>query len=294
MLTFDKKLTNGIFGGSPPKFNVELLQMAKDKNYHIPGGYFPAMLKKEYLENDFAKFRKSYTWNPDKLAWTRAIEAFEHIFNTTLVAPVLSFKEAVSMIELSASPGFPWNLNGKYQTKRACLTPQSEGGQYELIEKIVNGVFLDGKVDFEYEGVRYTEVFWQTSPKSEIRVIEKLNDPDPSKRKVRTFMCGDFITHIVGFMLYKNQNDELLRNPPPNSWVGVGTNPWYGGWHRMCEALLRNGSKKFHCMDASHMEASLNSEVQAAIYGVRNRALKKTSSYKVAQEWFFLSRFVTH
>lgn len=271
MITFDISMNNGIFGGSKQKFNVELINRALEKEHHIPGGYYPAVMERQYLENDFDKFRKAYIWNPDPLRNHFTNLAFEHLFMTLLRAETMSFDQAVSTMELSASPGFPWNR--KYKTKRDVLKPQIEGGQLELVAEIVQQVFDHGSVDYQFNGEHYTEVFWLTSPKEEIRPIEKINHEDKSKRKTRTFMCGDLITHIVGFMLYKNQNDELIKRNNPDSWVAVGINPFYGGWNVMSESLLRNNSKKFYCADASHMEASVNKCLQTLIYKVRNKSL---------------------
>lgn len=272
MVTYDLKLSPGIFGGSETRFNSELITHAIDRKNHIPGGYYPAAMTKQYLENDFEKFRKAYTWCPDDDRWEMTKQAFELIFQQTFDSTVLTFEEAIPLIELSASPGFPWNR--KYATKRAALLPQSEGGSLELIKSIVDKIFIDGEVDFHFEGVNYTECFWLTSPKSEIRVISKITDDDVSKRKTRTFMCGDLITHIVGFMLYKNQNDNLLRDPNPSSWVGVGLNPYFGGWDTMARVLTRNNPVKMHCADASHMEASLSKPIQDVIYENRNKNLQ--------------------
>lgn len=277
MITYDFKCNNGIFGGSKTKFNSELIEQALKNNHHIPGGYYPAVMERQFLENDFDKFRKSYVWNPDPLRWIYACDAFETIFQNQMRSEIMTFQEAVSKMELSASPGFPWNE--KYKTKRDCLKTESQGGCLELIEDIVNQIFEKGEFEYEFNGKTYSEVFWQTSPKEEIRPIEKIKNEDVSKQKTRTFMCGDLVTHIVGFMLYKKQNDNMILRNPPNSWLGVGINPWYGGWHKMCESLLRNKSKKFHCEDASHMEASVNKVIQTQIYKVRNANLKSTKDF---------------
>lgn len=286
MITFDYRLTGGIFEGAKYVFNTDLMRQAGKLGYQLPENYHPAILCKPYLLNDFSKYRKSYNWCPDPEAWDIATRVLEFEFTLRMLPELLTFEQAVSMIELSASPGFPWNK--KYQTKREVLA-----NEYELIKSIVNRVFEHGDVDYEFLGRRYTNVFWLTSPKSEIRPISKVNDPDPSKRKTRTFMCGDLICHIVGFMMYKRQNDNFLDLAYTNNWSAVGLSPYYGGWHQLVAILTRNVEedssqflKEFQCYDASHMEASVNDAVQYAIYFLRNTALPLES--KSAQEWFFL------
>lgn len=284
MITFDWRLTKGVFEGSKISFNAELIEQAKKQNLPLPYGYYPALLTRDYLLNDFAKYRKSYNWCPEPKAWRIARDVFETEFALRLLSRPLTFEEAISRIELSASPGFPWNK--KYATKRLAIE-----GELDLIRSIVQGVFRDGHVDYMFMGERYTNVFWLTSPKSEIRPIDKFTNADLTKRKTRTFMCGDLICHIVGFMLYKDQNDKILDLALSDNWSAVGLSPWYGGWDAMVRILLRNSKcgslQKFHCYDASHMEASVSDGIQAAVYEVRNSCLSQ--EYVRAKEWFYLN-----
>lgn len=283
MITFDWRLTKGVFEGSNLSFNGELIEQAKQNNLPLPYGYYPALLNRNYLLNDFAKYRKSYNWCPEPKAWRIARDVFETEFSLRMISRPITFDEAISRIELSASPGFPWNK--KYATKRSAID-----GEMPLIRSIVESVFLDGTVDYEFMGERYTNVFWLTSPKSEIRPIDKFTNEDLSKRKTRTFMCGDLICHIVGYMLYKNQNDRILDLALSDNWSAVGLSPWYGGWDAMVRILLRNSRRgkphKFQCYDASHMEASVSDGIQAAVYEVRNASLGR--EYASAAEWFYL------
>jgi hypothetical protein len=271
------------------KENTELVQLSKKKSITIPEGYVSAKMEREYLENDFAKFRKSYVWNPDNLHWDRAVQAFTAIYQPMMMADTMSFDEAVSKIELSASPGFPWNQ--KYQTKRDALKPESEGGCLELIRSIIEQIQKQQEVCYTFNGKTYTDVFFLTSPKAEIRPIEKYNNPDKTKRKTRTFMCSDLIVHIVGFMLYKKQNDAMMMNSDVKDWSTVGTNPWYGGWDDLSRSLLRNKSKEFNSMDVSHMEASVSKPIQETIYIARNSAIRSQNTvsriqHQNMQDWY--------
>lgn len=285
MITFDWRLTKGTFEGSKIAFNSDLIQHAKENNLALPMNYFPAILNRDYLLNDFAKFRKSYNWCPRPEAWRITREAFLAEFSLRLISRPLTFDEAISRIELSSSPGFPWR--SKYATKRDVIE-----NELPLIRSIVERVFATGDVDYVFDGQRYTNVFWLTSPKSEIRPIEKVNNVDKSKRKTRTFMCGDLICHIVGFMLYKEQNDNFLDLALSNSWSAIGLSPWYGGWNSLVRILLRNSphssiAKNFHCYDASHMEASVSDAMQDLIYEARNQSLP--SYCEIASQWFYLN-----
>nr|UQB75991.1 RNA-dependent RNA polymerase [Flumine Astrovirus 9] len=287
MITFQWSLTKGIFEGSQISFNEDLINFAKNKEFELPYGYYPALLTRDYLMNDFAKYRKSYTWAPEPEAWEITKEVFQLENSLRFLALPMSFDEAIGRIELSSSPGFPWNR--VYATKRDVIA-----NELPLIRSIVERVFEHGDVDYYFDGQHFTNVFWLTSPKSEIRPIAKMNHEDPTKRKTRTFMCGDLICHIVGYMLYKEQNDRFLDLALSDSWSAVGLSPWYGGWDCLARILLRNQSlenrkesKIFHCYDASHMEASVSDGIQDLIYATRNQSLP--SNCENAMNWFYLN-----
>jgi len=279
MIVYQHKLTNGVFGGSEMSFNSELINLADGAGYQVPLNFFPATLTKQLLENDFRKFRLSYNYYPDLQALTRAKAAFDILNLADFSSEMISFDAACDSMELSASPGFPWNK--AYKTKRDCLL--NERDQLRLIvQQIIDGTFTH----YVFQGVTYNHFYWLTSPKSEIRPLEKLVNDEKSKRKCRTFMCSDIVTHIIGFMLYRNQNDNLLsRAEDKFSWSAVGLNPWYGGWDRMSRGLLRRGDVEFRCLDASHMEASLGDAIQTEIYEARNSQLHAPERLK---DWFFL------
>lgn len=263
MLIFHRE-TGGIFGGKNPVFNKELIEVARENGIDMPLGYYPATITKSLLLNDFKKFTVSYEWAPVADAWTQTKRVFNGLFGAYFVSAVKTFDEAVAEIELSASPGHPWNQ--VYTTKRECLA-----GEEKLLREIIAKLIKDGEVDYVWRGKRYRVVYWLTSPKSEIRTIDKLMDPDRSKRKVRTFMCADMIMHIVGYMLYSNQNDQNLGWGRGAHWSAVGLSPWHGGWNSVSVYLTcSDNSRKFKYFDVSHMEASLSTMIQELIYDVRN------------------------
>lgn len=279
MYVFTERWTTGIHGGAEMKFNDELILADRKNGGSPPVDHFPALISVHpYLLNDFKKFERAYLWAPDPQALERAKLAFEKIF--FFDQSCLSYEQAVSEIELSASPGFPWNI--RYTTKRECLLAQGP-----LLKSIVDKIFTDGEVDFEFLGVRYTRCYWLTSPKSEIRSIDKLNNDDFTKRKVRTFMCADIVTHIVSYMLYKVQNDRFHSLADAKChWSKVGLNPWYGGWDRFTRTLIAgNAERRFTSKDASHMEASVSDAIQEIIYNRRDH--NRSAASRKAADWFF-------
>lgn len=260
-----KKETVGIRGAFKPELNHELITFAKNCNYSIPLNYHGAIFEKEMLRNDWRKMQLHYHWAPDERAWGLAKEALRHVFSPYMFASPWTYDEAVERMDKSASAGYPWNI--KYSSKRVALEEEDA-----LFRDIINQIQKTGKCKYTFNGKEYTYLYWSASPKGEMRVMEKLIHPDPTKRKCRTFMCSDIVTQIMMMMLFGEQNKRLLECNDV-TWSKVGFSPFYGGFHQMATYLLQNFQKVmrklFDCWDVSHMEASLNEMVLEALYELR-------------------------
>jgi len=267
-----RKETSGIRGEFKPEYNHDLISYACNSKIALPRSYHGAIFERSMLRNDWRKMQLHYHWAPDERAWGLAQEALKHVFSPFMMASPLTYEEAVDRMDKSASAGYPWNL--KYSSKKIAL--EKEG---DLIKDIVMQVMKTGKCKFTFCGREFTHLYWLASPKGEMRVMEKLINPDPSKRKCRTFMCSDICAHIMMTMLFANQNDGLLACNS-STWSKVGFSPFYGGFDRMAQYLLQNKSKLFKllfdCWDVSHMEASLNEFVLFVIYKLRGDHLVLT------------------
>lgn len=266
--------------------NSELIQFAKKFGYETPKDYYVVQFVKEWLDNDFNKFRTSYPFYPDEIRLELTNRTFKTIFQPYVHASTLTYDEAKQRAEKSTSPGFPLNLY--YKTRGEAFDKEDD-----LIRSIVYQVLLHGKVNYVFRGVRYDKVYWKTSPKAEIRPMEKLANPDPKKRKIRTFMCCDMILYLVGLMLYGNQNDNFLLLANTNHWSAVGMTIYYGGWNRLVKILFRNLTpqqrssfleKNFDCYDIAHMESSFNDFIQNEIYELRHSGI---DGYVEGKQFFF-------
>jgi len=230
--------------------------------------YAPAIFDKQLLLNDYMKYVKSYLWCPDYEALRIASEAHREIRRSTMLSSVISVWEAISLMEVVASPGYPWN---KYcKSKREALDKY-----LDLIVFIVLQLMKTGKVHYVLEGIEYNILYWQTSPKGEIRTVTKLINPDPTKRKTRVFVCGCIISQIVSMMLSYNQNQNILATNR-EMWIKLGFTPFYGGWDNMSRKILNKEDPKkklFDCNDVGHMEACLKEYVQEHISRLRYEGL---------------------
>jgi len=272
-----KQVTNGIQGDYQPPTNVELLNFvqssSEEKGMEIPFSYAPAVFSRDLLENDFKKNLHCYEWTPDERAWDLAKEAFRMVVKPYLYGSLMPLRQAVLRMDKTTSPGYPLNL--KYRNKGSAWE-----GESKLIEEIVDQVIKTGKFDVMFEHrsgkfMRWNHIYYLTSPKGELRTVDKLLAEDVSKRKTRTFMCGDLVLYLITVMTYGLQHDNFLKMADKAEWSAVGMSPWYGGWNRMA-AYLSTGpvvTPNFHCFDVKHMEASVNDLIQTVIDATRNEGL---------------------
>lgn len=273
MMVFGK-ISHGIRGDFKPKLNQELIAYAANTGIPLPLGFHPSMFERDMLRNDFKKFQGAYNWSPheEKLKWAK--DALRHVFGSYMYSSPISYDAAKERMDKSRSPGFPWNLY--YLTKEQTFREEDA-----LLRDIVQQVQKTGKCTFTFRGVTYNHVYWQTSPKGEMRVMDKLIHPDGSKRKCRTFMCADIVIHICMTMLFSEMNDQLL-DANKETWSKVGFSPFYGGFNQLANYLLSTLpsvlKQLFDCFDVSHMEASLNEWILLMIYELRGDFLLQDPS----------------
>jgi hypothetical protein len=292
-----KKVNTGILGEHYVPFNIELIKEAKKLGLaEIPMGYYPSVFSKELLENDFKKNLDCYPWFPDEEAWELTDQACDVIFSPYMSGVIRTFDEAISAMEKSTSPGYPYN---KAYTSKGQMLAVSE--EVEFLRECVDQVEATGEIDivWTYKGKDYPirHIYWQTSPKGEIRTVDKLLNPDRSKRKTRTFMCCDVLMYIIGYMLYGDQNDSFLRMSDEKEWSAVGMTPFYGGWDAMSRYLLGGENKnscQFDCFDVSHMEASVNDNFFTRNYRTRNKNLHGPMTTGVKNLMSFAFKQVTY
>jgi hypothetical protein len=251
----------GIQGEFQPPFNQDLIALANSLNQPLPTGYHPSIFSTQFLRNDFAKFQNAYNWSPHLPSLTMSIKAIRAILGNHLFGSTKSARKAIEQIDKTKSPGYPWNAY--YSTKQQVID-----NHLDLLLSIIEEIRKSGKCEFTFMGTTYYHTFWQCSPKSEMRVIDKMIHPSHEKRKTRTFFAGDIIVHIVGFMLFSEQNDNLL-NAHSTTWSKVGFSPFYGGFNQLAQYLLARGQNKFNYFDVSHMEASLKEILLMIIYDLR-------------------------
>lgn len=253
------KVTSGIHEDDIEYANKELYNLAKNKNFSIPDGYALAQIDKKMLMNDFNKFVKDRPWNPDPVAWERS-----QMITTEQCAPymkgtVLSYKAAKERAEKGKATGYPFDRI--FKSKGAVYNhPLADKILWKIIYYIMTN---PGKL---------VRVYHKTSPKVEVRPLNKLMSANP---KQRVFMCCEMIFYTIGIMLYGDQNDSFLKAWSTHNYSAVGVSLQYGMWH-VLYTLLTDGLPLeealkliFYSYDISGMEATIRFQVFMAIYKMR-------------------------
>lgn len=150
---------------------------------------------------------------------------------------VKSVEEVISGIDMSTSPGFPWNR--KYKTK-----------------KMMHDDWKDEFPKYMHEdwdrlkSNDYVAVFGN-SLKEEIRPKEKID-----LNSLRTFTAGPVEMTIHGNRLFEDMNQKMYDSHLQTASV-VGFSPWKGGWNELYTKLCKfqNG----FALDESQYDSSLRS-----------------------------------
>lgn len=119
---------------------------------------------------------EAYVESRLKSIWTRTPEQY-----------VLSNDDAIDLLTMDKSPGFPYYF--KYQTKEQAII----GSKESILEKVNN--IMDGK---------RVQCIFSLTEKSELRPKQKVDEG-----KTRVFMASDLHHLIASKRLYERQNDDL-------------------------------------------------------------------------------------
>jgi len=213
-------------------------------------------INKQYLRNDNVKWHNLRVFAPDINHWKVTCAAFRQEWEGFYAGcKPLTLEDAVQRAEKDSSAGFKW------KKLRGC--PKKR----DVFEKNMDLLVEELEAISRGEDV---SMVWELGPKCEMRPIDKFTNPNPEKRKQRTFMISDTTHYIVGLMLYAEQNDAMLSLwNRSDSWSAAGMNPFYGGWNQLASLLTAKGDN-FRCWDVEAMEASVHLRIQEQLYAARN------------------------
>jgi len=225
------------------------------KSEHVLVNKHPLLCK-----NDNSKMHDVHLFAPDPYAWEMAINSFicEREILWQSCKP-LTLVEAISRCNKSTVSGYIPKELYKKDTK----------GDYYM-----DLAFVESQIQLIESGVDVA-VIWKVNDKEEIRVNEKVDHPDLSKRKQRTMMSSDALHYVVGMMLFAEQNDKLIDECHSfENWSAAGVSIFHGEWDRMARYLTPKGDRtRVRCKDVSAMESCVQVPFQQAIYFARKQYL---------------------
>jgi len=208
----------------------------------------------EAAYSSLAKYAKSTpAMNPKQIvAWNESAEFMAKHFGPYMQgARVKTLEEAMSGIDMSTSPGFPWTR--EYATKRAMVDDWKEFPRY--MEEDWDRLKEDG----------YTAVFGN-SLKEEIRPADKI-----ASNSIRTFTAGPIEMTLNGNRLFEDMNQKFYKSHLKTASV-VGSTPLKGGWEQLMRKLrkFQNG----FALDESQYDSSLRAHLMWSIARFRWQMLR--------------------
>nr|WRQ64753.1 polyprotein 2 [Patatavirales sp.] len=206
--------------------------------------------------NKYAKEEKPY----DENAAVFASQALEMEFLPYMgKSHVRDLEEGHKDVDLTTSPGFPWNL--KYKTKKDLY----ESTDYPLF-------LLYCEKDWERMLHPNTWYIFSNSLKEEVRADEKIQ-----ANKIRTFTASPAEAVVTGNRLFGEMNEKFIESHLKTASV-VGMNPFKGGWDQAYRKLKnhpKRGMSKIWGfeMDESEYDSSMRSFLFDAIVAFRIKCL---------------------
>lgn len=181
-------------------------------------------------------------------------------------ANVVSMAEAINDLELSSSPGVPWNL------------------EYGLKRNLLEDPDFVPSCEFEWRELEKANFvsFFKNSTKEEVRLKQKIRE-----NKIRTFTASSVTFTVAGSMMFLDMNEKFYRSYLKHS-SAVGINPYNRGWEEV-RTYLSVFERGFE-LDESEYDSSLFQMIFHFILNFRWMCLKeefKTEEIKVKMENYY-------
>lgn len=216
-----------------------------------PSGYKLSQVEKPRLIYDAtAKYggpcNYEATWGHNEVrAMHLAIECVTGMLRPYMVGKIATMDEIISELELTKSPGFPWNrmyttteqVFDKHMPEIAAYIEDIEGGLSPL-------------------------TYWNIFPKEEVLPATKVD----SGRLRQIAGCGAEFK-VLANKYFLHQNKSLVQNHQ-HIWASVGIDFTKGGWHVLYHYLNQVGGQGT-ALDVSRFDVNLQSAVADAVKTVR-------------------------
>lgn len=244
----DKKIVNNYF-----KMYLE------ENNIALPSGYKYASANVSAELPSVAKYDK-FQPQPDSFAMKLSKQwMYRHFQDYMFASEKISSSEALSAMDKTTSPGYPWSL--KWPSKRDMIASIKIDGLFKLYwDDLTSGVES-----------KYTPI-WTSSVKAEMRPDEKVD-----ANKLRTF-CASPVEHSVALnQVCADMNNRFYSAGAYGLvWSKVGISKFNRGWNRVAQRLKRhpNGFN----LDMKEWDSSEFREFMLDIAEFRAQCLENTAT----------------
>lgn len=180
---------------------------------------------------------------------------------------ILSYEEAIEQMDMTTSPGFPWNI--KYKKKKDLMEDIPEE-----FEKYAKKCFDEYLLNDDYYFI------FVNSLKEEIRPIEKIK-----MNKIRTFTASPIEAVNTGYRLFGDMNLKFYESNLKTA-SAVGLCPFYGGWDELYRKLKNHPKTKnpiAYELDESEYDSSLCRRLFEVVCMFRWNCLK--IEHKTPENW---------
>lgn len=236
--------------------------LSDDKNFGV------AKPNKHTILKDVIKYFRPLEEKPKFDMLALAVDKVNSFFPLNK-SKVLSFDEAVKLVDRAKSPGYPWT--NKYKTKGEVID-----NHLEWLREFVHLVQLGNPL----------EVTWAVCGKMEIRDLERILD-----HKVRTFLIAPIEHNILTIMYFHDLDTNYFGQPLSAKHSTIGESPFYGGWDELGIQLEKY--KYVDGTDVSKFDSSQTVGFRSVVYEMRCDHIEYTMADIQALEWIFWSSTIS-
>lgn len=259
-----RELSNGAFSwvGSVPRTppsskpnapNPHILQFFEENGITPPFTHIHGVGSYAIELHSVKKYDKTYVHNPNLAAWSFAAFAMSAMFRPVMAGALeLSQEEALADMDMTTSPGYPWNLRA---TNKTLLLRNPEVAEYMRTFYAQLGT------------PEARRPIWTSSVKSEVRDVFKVADGS-----MRTFTASA-IEHTIGLNRACGDQNQLFYEAGSalTTWSRVGMSQFHGGWDAHIRLLMKpeGYDSTGWELDASQYDSSLSADMLRCVRDFR-------------------------
>lgn len=230
-------VSRAVFSKDRLIINDPLVACWKENGWQLPLKYLPSVANVAAGYQSFFKYNRPQP-SPDPLAWKVSYQWLDKHFRPHMGgADILPMDFVLREMNMSTSPGYPWNMS--YPTKTEFLADETMSKVLADYHEVIASCYPCG-----------VEPIWTCSVKgAEMRPIEKILD-----NKLRTFTASPIEHSVSGNIYCLDMNSKFYRSAN-RTWSFVGQSKFNGGWDRLGQGL--NQHPNIYSLDGKNFDSSL-------------------------------------